>query len=123
MSNIKLKGVYKDPYEMALNWEKDKNSSAPILLKDFEHRHFVINKSYLIREEDVEHASRVKKPNSISFIEAIKLRWCLYIIRDIDDNIIEKDLEGCKKPLWEVANSVGLELYLDPSEVVDLRGH
>jgi hypothetical protein len=105
-----------DSFETLYHWDRDKNSKAPILFRDFEYGAFTMNKSYLVKEEDIRAASTVKKPNSISIIDAVKLRWKICMP---DDD--EWDLQRCKKPLREFVREVGLELYLDMSEVVDVR--
>ncbi len=63
-----------DAFEMLYYWDENKNKEAPILFKDFSYRSSTMNKSYFIKKEDIEAASRVWKPNSISCLDAIKLR-------------------------------------------------
>jgi hypothetical protein len=57
------------------HYEKDKNTNAPIQFKKFKHRCYHFDKSHLVKKEDIEVCSISKKENSISFIEAIRLRW------------------------------------------------
>jgi hypothetical protein len=117
-------GVYlmsTEALQKLANYDDEHNSQAPILFRDFRHGLFTMNKSYLIKKEDIEAASITRKPNSISCIEALKFRWdkCLY---NPDGTRKEKaDIQGCKTPLREFVRQHGLELYLDMSEVIDVR--
>lgn len=96
----------KDYEYVAKNWEKGKLAKCPILLIDFKHLGSMINKSYLVTENDLLHSTTVKQENSISLINAIKLRWKLKVF---------------KCPLYKFAAGQGLKLWIDPSEVKELR--
>jgi hypothetical protein len=104
------------------NFERDQNAKAPISFKKFKHRCFYLNKSHLVKKEDIEAASLIENSNSISFIEAIRLRWHVYLTRDENGDYINFDRKGCRIPLRDFVNEQGLELYLDMEEVIDLRG-
>ncbi len=109
-------GSYKNIEEYLMFVEGDKNAVCPILFKDFEYGPFTMNKSYLIKEADILAASKDKRPNSISMIGAIKLRWEICHPKDQ-----KWDTKRCNKPLREFVQEIGLELYLDMSEVIDVR--
>lgn len=108
-----------DAFEMLYNWDIDKNKVAPILFIDFVHLTSTMNKSYFIKEDDIKAASLVRKPNSISCIEAIKLRWTICLPMDGSD----WDIPRAKTPLRDFVQQLGLELYIDPAEVVEIRNH
>jgi hypothetical protein len=103
-------GSYKNTEEYLMYVEGDKNAVCPILFKDFVYKTSAMNKSYLIKEEDILAASRVKKSNSISMIDALKLRWEICHPEDR-----KWDIQRCNKPLREFVREIGLELYLDMS--------
>lgn len=113
---MRKRGEYKDVEEFLMYVEEDKNAVCPILFIDFTYGPFKMNKSYLISEADIMAASRFKKANSISCIDALKLRWdiCLPTGK-------KWDLKRCKTPLREFVKELGLELYLDMHEVVESR--
>lgn len=108
-----------------LGWsdpEGGMNDTAPVLFKDFYYRGFKINKSYHVSEEEIRAASRTKKINSISIIEALKLRWEVKIPRDEYGRITKKFKFGdCRVPLHEFVKEHGYELWLDMNEVMEMR--
>jgi hypothetical protein len=106
---------WKDP-------ENGKNDFAPVLFKEFHYRGWDLNKSHLIKEEDIRCASRVKKSNSISMLEALKLRWEICIPRTEDNGFKGViDLKRGRTPLHQFVREYGLELWLDMNEVIDVR--
>lgn len=113
---MRKRGKYKNTEEFLMYIEEDKNAVCPILFIDFTYGAFTMNKSYLIDEEDIRAASRVMKTNSISCIEALKLRWKICHPKGK-----KWDIKRCNTPLHEFVKEVGLELYLDMNEVVEIR--
>jgi hypothetical protein len=113
---MRNRGEYKDAYEFFMYIDDDKNAACPILFKDFEYRSSAMNKSFLVKLEDIAAASLERKANSISMIEAIKLRWKICLPMDG-----VWDIKRGKTPLRSFVTEMGLELYLDPEEVVEIR--
>ena len=85
-----------------------RNAEATILFKDFIFRSSTMNKSYLIREADILSASVEKKPNSISLINALKLRWAICLPAEDD-----WDKKRGKTPIRNFVKELGLELWLE----------
>lgn len=96
--------------------ETRRNIKAPILLKDFIYDDCTVNKSYYIKQSDLDCASFDRSPNSISMTEAIKLRWKVCI-----PSGGKHDIARCRKPISEFVQELGLELWIDMQEIVEIR--
>ena len=92
------------------------NREAPILLKDFEHRRWTMNKSYFVKQSDLDLASFQRDNNSISLTSAIILRWKVCLPPGGKKNTVR-----CKLPLNEFLSGLGLKLWIDMDEVVEIR--
>ena len=92
------------------------NREAPILLKDFEYDECTMNKSFLIKQNDLDLASFQRDSNSISLTSAIILRWTVCL-----PSGGKKDITRCRLPLNEFLSALGLKLWIDMDEVVEIR--
>ena len=104
--------------EYADDFDKELSRNAPILLKEFQFNSWNnMNKSHLVKKKDLDCASFDRKSNSISLTEAIKLRWNICMPLGCD----KPDFTRVRKPISEFVQELGLELWIDMQEVVEIR--
>lgn len=97
-------------------FESEWNESALIRLKPFSYRGYDFDKSYVITDTDLLLATTAWSEDSISLVEAIKLRWELGYPRN-ERGEFTTITKYAKMPLHQVAIECGKKLWIDPNEL------
>lgn len=106
-----------------MHWETKRNLESPVKFKKFNYGCWDLDKSYdLGKPENLANCTLVKTDDSISFFDCIKANFDECYPRDRDGNFVgDINLEKASMPLWKYAKELGKTLWLNLSEIEEIR--